>query len=919
MAELIVVIAVGVALVAIVVVALMLRKHSRSAPIGPSSVSITAIDGEDLDSLADRLVVAVQRSCNAGGVALCRWESESVRELAAVGDPVPLRNVWIQETTETARAVTVGRTLLLPLKACDEVVAVIVVDGPVDQEARLRLDELCRQAQPLVEAAERRASRATKRLIELTQSADLDQVFEALAEGVAVTNDRGELVRVNAAGRTILEAAAKVGENNPLREALREGMPTEGMEVAVGGDEHGCVVQVKISKLSRSGDSRAVVAILRDVTRARTLEHQLRTESTARARHVAELEAKHLELERATRHKSEFLANMSHELRTPLNGIIGFTEILLEGTYGHLNAKQAECTRDVLEGGRHLLGLINDILDLSKIEAGKVELTRDDVGLDALVNNALTMVRPQAARKQLQIEVDLSPGLTVHGDADRIRQILLNLLSNAVKFTPAAGSVRLHARISEKNVRISVSDTGVGIAEADQDKLFKNFSQVDSSITRRFGGTGLGLTISKRLVELHGGSIGCTSKLGEGSTFWFEIPRGQRAERPPFTLRSPLRRSSVPRRRGTSGARSALIVDSHGPSSRIVARSLCDAGIESTVCESLADARAALENGVPSAIVIDPALPDATEAEAIELAVSSAGSSVVVMSTRSESEVLLPHGVTFVQKPLDRALLVDHLTRAIARGKQRQRVAIVVDGEDGAAICGLLQSEGIRTEHVTTCAAARELLERVVPELVVLELDLPDGDGVELLRTIARRGDVVTAVLTNRQLEGSQGEEVTSLATISAQKGALSRSEFLRRIETALQPEAHPRARILAVDDNDQNLRLITALLSARGYDVIEARDATSAIDFARTERPDLVLMDVMLPGVDGLTATRTLAADPRTRAIPVIAISANAMPEDYAKARTAGCCAYVTKPIDVRMLLDSVNAALRVDMRRSA
>ncbi len=762
--------------------------------------------------------------------------------------------------------------------------------------------------------------RSTRRLLALAQSSDLDQVFEAIADGVAVTDDRGELVRVNAAGRAFIDAAGREGVVNPLLEALRDGLPTDAIEVAFGSGDSGRVVQLKVSKLSRAPESRAVVAILRDITPARTLEHQLHVEIGARARYVAELEAKQHELEKATRHKSEFLANMSHELRTPLNGIIGFAEILLEGTYGRLNAKQAECTRDVLDGGRHLLALINDILDVAKIEAGKVELSREDVALDAVVNAALTMVRPPAARKELKLVVDVAAGLTIHADADRVRQILLNLLSNAVKFTPASGTVTLAARAVDGTVRVTVSDTGVGVAEEDQHKLFKDFSQVDGSITRKFGGTGLGLAICKRLVELHGGNIGFESRLGVGSSFWFELPRGKRMERPPFAVPAPLRSSSVPRLRAVVGERPALIVDGHGPSRRIVASALADAGILGTACDSLAEARAVLGTVTPAAIVIDPELSDATASDAIQFAVAAAGSSVVVTSAQSRSALDIPDGVGFVQKPLDRSALVDQVSRALGRDGRRERVALVVaDEEDGAAVVALLQGEGMRAELAPTCAAARSVLERIAPDVVVLELDLADGDGLELLRELAARRRIVTVVLTNRPLDGAAGDEVHRLATITARKGELSRSAFVRRLEAALEPDARARARILAVDDNDQNLRLITALLSARGYDVIEARDATTAIDFARAERPDLILMDVMLPGLDGLTATRALAADPRTRAIPVIAISANAMPEDHAKARAAGCCAYVTKPIDVRALLDAIGAALREDANKSS
>jgi len=197
---------------------------------------------------------------------------------------------------------------------------------------------------------------------------------------------------------------------------------------------------------------------------------------------------------------------MSHELRTPLNAVIGFAEVLLDWTYGMLNPKQMECARDVLAGGRHLLGLINDVLDLSKIEAGKMELTREDLDVAEVIGQAVTFVRPQAVTKEIALCVDVAEeAYWVSGDADRLRQVLLNLLSNSVKFTPNGGRVSIAVSASmEGRVRVAVTDTGIGIALDQVGKLFQEFSQVDGSIRRRFGGTGLGLAISKRLVEMHG-------------------------------------------------------------------------------------------------------------------------------------------------------------------------------------------------------------------------------------------------------------------------------------------------------------------------------------------------------------------------------------------------------------------------------
>jgi signal transduction histidine kinase len=243
------------------------------------------------------------------------------------------------------------------------------------------------------------------------------------------------------------------------------------------------------------------------------------------ARLFSELEDKGRELEAASRHKSEFLANMSHELRTPLNAIIGFSEVLGERMFGELNDKQAEYIQDILSSGRHLLALINDILDLSKVEAGRMELELSRFDLPAAIGSAVILVRERATRHGLALDVSVDDRLGPFvGDERKIRQVLLNLLSNAVKFTPEGGRVTVRAAPANGGVEISVSDTGIGIAPEDQEAIFQEFRQVGTDYARKREGTGLGLALARRFVDLHGGRIWVKSRLGEGSTFTFHLP-----------------------------------------------------------------------------------------------------------------------------------------------------------------------------------------------------------------------------------------------------------------------------------------------------------------------------------------------------------------------------------------------------------
>jgi len=244
------------------------------------------------------------------------------------------------------------------------------------------------------------------------------------------------------------------------------------------------------------------------------------------ARLFREIESKSRQLEVASQHKSEFLANMSHELRTPLNAIIGFSEVLTARMFGELNEKQDEYLQDIFASGQHLLSLINDILDLSKIEAGRMELDPADFDLPGAIDNALTLVRERAGRRGIALgqTIDERVG-TVRGDERKVKQVLLNLLSNALKFTPEGGRIDVRATVNDGQVEVSVADTGVGIAPEDQEAVFEEFRQVGTA-DKKVEGTGLGLALSRKFIELHGGRIWVESQLGQGSTFTFTLPPG---------------------------------------------------------------------------------------------------------------------------------------------------------------------------------------------------------------------------------------------------------------------------------------------------------------------------------------------------------------------------------------------------------
>jgi PAS domain S-box-containing protein len=886
------------------------------------------------EPLAPEVVAAVGASSVGSGSPI------AVREVLASGIPVAIP---IEETEERERlqvrtsigVVSPREVLLRPIRTEGRTVAVVEIGihGPLDDQSLADLDALLVVAGQSIshalatEYAHRLSSEVRAQAATVAGVyTELDTVFESVADGLAVTDETGEIVRLNAAGRVILGVAslddpdsrrslADLG--NPLLQALREGTRADGLEVALRTEDGTRrIIQVKISPLSVAPAAREAVAVFRDVTRERQLERDLRKQSRELEQHVDELERKQSELERATRLKSEFLANMSHELRTPLNAIIGFAEVLLDGTYGTLNAKQKDCARDVLSGGRHLLGLINDILDLSKIEAGKMELQREDLDLESVVQQAIVLVTPQAATKAIPISVDVAREThLVHGDPDRIRQILLNLLSNAVKFTSNGGKVRLSAQRTESGTRVVVEDTGIGIAPEHADRLFKEFSQVDGSHTRRFGGTGLGLAISKRLVELGGGSIGFESEVGKGSKFFFTLPRATQP-RPTFTAPPPRPRSrpsSLSVKRMTAAPKKVLIVERDDAAARLVEGALREADLSGTIARSFAEARRLAHDGIFDAAVVAE-VDDAAPLEVVTHLRDACRLGVVVTSIRGENELPWARGagVTYVGKPIDRAALVEKVCEAIARKGAPRRAIVVDSGEvDGPAVKGLLEREAFAVDLVADPADAFAAIGRAPVDLIVTELDFVSEDGLGFVEEIARRRIAAIVVLTARALDELATRRLESVGAIVIAKGTLSRSAFAAKIAEALIARGPRRARVLAVDDNEQNLRLIGAVLARRGIEMLEASDATTAIAIAREQLPDAILMDVMLPDVDGLMATRELKSDPRTSGVPIIAVTANAMAGDESKARDAGCVDYVTKPIDAARLLRALDGVL--------
>lgn len=775
----------------------------------------------------------------------------------------------------------------------------------------------------------------------------LDRASEAVAIAVRSAAYRGEL-------QNLLEETQRQAEE----------LQTQSEELRVSNEE--LEEQSRALKESQARLEQQQVELEQTNAQLEEQAQQLETQRDDLERVNISVELKARELEQASQYKSDFLANMSHELRTPLNSSLILAKLLADNPEENLTAEQVKYARTIQSSGNDLLNLINDILDLSKIEAGHVEIRPETVAVERLVGNLRQVFQPLAEDKHLAFAVEVAPAVarTIETDPQRLEQVLKNLLSNAIKFTES-GRVTLSIQPGDDGtVSFAVTDTGIGIAREQQQSIFEAFQQADGTISRKYGGTGLGLSISRQLVRLLGGSIILNSEPGRGSTFTVKLPAGYDPARvaprevatlvpashpaPPAaasrTEVAPAARTIDDDRDApvSDGRRILLVIEDDNTFASIVRDLSREMGFQSIVAGTAEEALRLAKDYMPSAIVLDVGLPDQSGLAVLDRLkqdVRTRHIPIHVVSAGDHTESAYSLGaVGFANKPVTREQLVEVLQKLETKLAQRMHRVLVVEDDpvQREAVARLLGSGDVETVTASTAAECLALLEQQTFDCMVLDLSLPDASGYSLLETLSQEGAYSfppVIVYTGRELSPVDEEKLRKYSRSIIIKGAKSPerlldevSLFLHQVISDLPDEQQKMIRkarhrdallegrrILVVEDDVRNVYALTNILEPRGASIRIARNGQEALDALTSaaaspdDRIDLVLMDVMMPVMDGLTATREIRRNPALRKLPIIALTAKAMPDDQQRCIEAGANDYMAKPLDVEKLLSLV------------
>lgn len=763
----------------------------------------------------------------------------------------------------------------------------------------------------------------------------LDMVSDNVA--VAITAAHARQVTNELLEKTQLQAEELETQQEELRVTNEE--LTRQTSLLQVSEEELRVQQEELKQINTELEEKAVL-----------LEEQKNTIEEARD----QVQLKADELERSGKFKSEFLANMSHELRTPLNSILILSRILGENKGARLNEEEAKYASVIYNSGNDLLTLINDILDLAKVEAGKVELMHENVRTDLILSEVRNTFQKVAETKSLTLKIEKAGTCpeSIYIDQTRLLQILRNLLSNAIKFTSSHGIVSLIMSQEAGMLHFEVSDTGIGIPPEKQQAIFEAFQQADGSTSRKFGGTGLGLSISRELAHLFGGSISLKSEAGVGSVFTLKIPaRDQEVTGTGVGLAAEIidkvqepkeQVPNLPQRE----ERLLLIEDDPIFAADMLAKAK-DSGFEVMVAE---DGRTALEMTAtfnPTAIILDMHLPDMSGDEVLQKLKSDPKTRLIPVHTVSagdhfNSDILKNGAIGFMQKPVDKKSAENIFTLLKLEGKdlEKQRILLVEDDTYQSKYLGdFLTSNNIFVLYAYSAEEAISILNHELVHGIILDIRLADMNGLDLLDQIKERPEwksIPVVVNTAEDLSQADLGRVMKYSHPVVMKTRKSNERlldevklFLRKIQPkTAKPEPAKESfsnaivnadkafigkKIMIADDDMRNIFALSAVLSDAGFTIEIATNGREAIEkLAEVPGIQLVLMDVMMPEMDGIEATRIIRQTSKWANLPIIAVTAKAMQGDRDQCLAAGANDYISKPVDIDKLLSLIKVWLQ-------
>ncbi|WP_375504449.1 response regulator [uncultured Nostoc sp.] len=710
-----------------------------------------------------------------------------------------------------------------------------------------------------------------------------------------------------------------------------------------------------------------------------------KNQEVEQARQSFEEKAEQLAL--SSKYKSEFLANMSHELRTPLNSLLILARLLADNSLNNLTDKQVEYSRTIYSAGTDLLELINDILDLAKIESGTMSLDIEQIALADLETSLEQTFRQVAHNKELSFTIkrDEKLPLTIYNDSKRLQQVLKNLLANAFKFTEQGG-VELQIGIATEAVEVdnpmiafAVSDTGIGISDEKQKIIFEAFQQADGTTSRKYGGTGLGLSISRELAQLLGGRIELISQPGQGSTFTLYLPRRHEGnDKNTLTPPPPQVTVSVPvggsKLRGASlikevpivenrpttvdispsakvlpslpndipddreiiqpGDRILLIIEDDDKFARILLDMAREQGFKTIVALQSKQGLALAQQFKPDAIMLDIHMPEMdgwTVLDRLKHKPDTRHIPVHILSVDERQQRGLQLGaITYLQKPVSPEALTQVLTEIKGFIERQVKNLLIVEDDpvQAQSIIELIGNSDVQSTAVGTGAEALSILRSHHFDCMVLDLGLPDMSGFTLIEQIKQEPRLLKLpiiVYTGKELSRQEETQLRGLAETIIIKNVRSPERlldetalFLHRVQANLPPpkrqmleQLHQNDPVLAnrtiliVDDDLRNIFALTSFLESYQMQVLFAENGRDGIEMLQTNSEiNIVLMDIMMPEMDGYETTRAIRQQQQFRSLPIIALTAKAMPGDREKCIEAGASDYITKPVDTEQLL---------------